>query len=166
MLNLGPDKQCEVWQQAVEVAGGKVPSGRIVQGIVERLKAKSLFFAKDYCQVGDIFTLIRLEGQERKYNGCWAIAVEPRDFTVLVDVHDASLTVKPENLDKIDSPDAKRQLPQVLKRIRRIRELPGFRDRVAYTVLDHLGRQTYLTQLEDKMLRLIEQEYGVEDYDC
>ncbi len=92
--------------------------------------------------------------------------MEPRDFTVLVDVHDASLTVKPENLDKIDSPDAKRQLPQVLKRIRRIRELPGFRDRVAYTVLDHLGRQTYLTQLEDKMLRLIEQEYGVEDYDC
>jgi len=116
--------------------------------------------------VGDVFTLVRLEGKERKYNGCWAIAVEPRDFTVLVDVHDASLTVKPENLNKIDSPEAHRQLPQILQRIRKVREVPEFRDRVAYAVLDHLGRQTYLTQLEDKMLRLIEQEYGVEDYEC
>lgn len=74
--------------------------------------------------------------------------------------------MKPENLDKIDSPDVKRQLPEVLKRIRRVRQLPGFRDHVAYTVLEHLGRQTYLTPLEDKVLRLIEQECGVEDYDC
>jgi len=44
--------------------------------------------------------------------------------------------------------------------IRRLWQLPGFRDRIAYTALDHLG-QTYLTQLEDKMLHLIEQEYGV-----
>jgi hypothetical protein len=74
--------------------------------------------------------------------------------------------VKPDNLDKIDSPDVKRQLLQVLKRIRRVREVPGFRDRLAYTVLEHLGRQTYLTPLEDKVLRLIEQEYGVCDSLC
>jgi hypothetical protein len=173
LLNLEPEAQRTVWSAVAE--SGQRPTGAKVkqtvaeleaQGIVQRLKAKPLSLAKDYCQVGDVFTLVRLEGQEKKYNGCWAIAVEPRDFTVLVDVHDASLTVKPENLDKIDSPDAKRQLPQVLKRIRRVREVPGFRDRLAYTVLEHLGRQTYLTPLEDKVLRLIEQEYGVEDYDC
>jgi len=89
--------------------------------------------------------------------------VEPRDFTVIVDVHDATLTVKPENLNRIDSPEAHRQLPQILQRIRKVREVPGFRDRLAYTVLDHLGRQTYLKPLEDKMLQLIEQEYEVED---
>ncbi|MGL5926455.1 hypothetical protein [Chroococcidiopsis sp.] len=157
------EKQVEVWQQAVDLADGKVPSGRIVKGIVEQLKEKPLGNAKDYCQVGDVFTLVRLEGKEKKYNGCWAIAVEPRDFTIIVDVHDTTLTVKPENLNKIDSPEVHRQLPQILHRIRRVREVPGFRDRVAYTMLEHLGKQTYLTPLEDKVLRLIEKEYGVGD---
>jgi hypothetical protein len=165
LSGLEPEQQVEIWQQAVDLADGRVPSGRIVKGIVERLKEKPLVLAKDYCQVGDVFTLVRLEGKEKKYNGCWAIAVEPRDFTVSVDVHDTTLSVKPDNLDKIDSPDVKRQLPQTLKRIRRIRELPGFRDRVAYTMLEHLGRQTYLTPLEDKILQLIEQECEVEDRD-
>ncbi len=174
LIDLEPDLQCEVWQQAVESAGGKVPSGRVVQGIVERLKAKPLFLAKDFCQVGDVFVLTRLEGKEKKYNGCWAIATDLKDFTVMVDVHDTALIVKPENLDKIDLPDVKCQLPQILKRIRRVRQAPQFRDsasahaglRVAYTVLEHLGRQTYLTPLEDRILRLIEQECGVEDSDC
>ena len=158
---LEPEQQCQVWQQAVEVSNGKVPSGRVVKGIVEQLKEKPLVSAKDYCQVGDVFTLVRLEGKEKKYNGCWAIAVEPRDFTVIVEVHDTTLTVKPENLNKIDSPEAHRQLPQILQRIRKVREVPGFRDRAAYMVLEHLGKQTYLTPLEDKLLQVIEREYGV-----
>ncbi|URD53714.1 hypothetical protein [Chroococcidiopsis sp. CCNUC1] len=163
LIALEKDLQCEVWQQALVASNGKVPSGRVVKGIVEQLKEKPLVLAKDYCQVGDVFILTRLEGKEKKYNGCWAIAVEPRDFTVIVEVHDATLTVKPENLNKIDSPEAHRQLPQILQRIRKVREVPGFRDRAAYAMLEHLGKQTYLTPLEDKVLRLIEQEYGVED---
>jgi hypothetical protein len=173
VLDLSPEDQRTVWSAVAE--SGQRPTGARVkqtvagleaQGIVQRLKAKPLFLTNDFCQVGDVFTLARLEGKEKKYNGCWAIATELKDFTVSVDVHDTTLTVKPDNLDKIDSPDVKRQLPQVLKRIRRVREVPGFRDRVAYTMLEHLGRQTYLTPLEDKILRVIEQEYGVEDYDC
>ena len=163
LANLKPDDQRQVWDKAVETAGGKVPSGRIVRGLVEQLKEKPLVLNKDYCQVGDVFTLVRLEGKEKKYNGCWAITKELRDFTVVVDVHDTTLTVKPNNLDKIGSPDVKRQLPQILQRIRRLRQLPGFGDRVAYTVLEHLGRQIYLTPLEDKVVRLMEQEYGVEN---
>jgi hypothetical protein len=73
--------------------------------------------------------------------------------------------VKPENLNKIDSLQAHRQLPQILQRIRRVREVPGFRDRVAYTMLEHMGKQTYLTPLEDKILQVIEREYGIEDVD-
>jgi hypothetical protein len=170
LLNLNLEDQRAVWSAVVE--SGQRPTGANVkqkvaqleaQGIVERLKAKPLVLAQDFCQVGDVFILIRLEGKEKKYNGCWAIAVEPRDFTLIVDVHDATLTVKPENLNKIDSPEAHRQLPQILQRIRRVREVPGFRDRVAYTMLEHLGKQTYLTPLEDKILQVIEREYGVED---
>ena len=38
LTKLEPDRQREVWQQAVTEAGGKVPSGRIVKDIVERMQ--------------------------------------------------------------------------------------------------------------------------------
>jgi hypothetical protein len=127
---------------------------------VEKLKEKPLFLATDFCQIGDVFTLTRLEGTERKYNGCWAIASVLNDFTVEVDVHDTTLNVKPENLNKIDSPEVHRQLPQILKRIKRLRS-GGMLDRCAYTVLESLGRQTYLTPVEEGLLQWLEKYYGV-----
>lgn len=162
LASLNPSMQCQVWQKAVEQADGKVPSSRIVKDIVQRLKEKPLTLASDFCSTGDVFTLTRLEGTERKYNGCWAIANDLRDFTVVVDVHDTTLTVKRENLQPIDSPDVRRQLPETLRRIRRLRNV-GSLDRGAFYVLDGLGRQIYLTDFEDKLLTFMEQEYGIID---
>jgi len=161
LINLEPDQQRQIWQQAVEAAGSKVPSGRIVKGIVERLKEKPLIRASDFCSTGDVFILLRLEGAERKYNGYWAIASDINDFTLGVDVHDATILVKPENLKPIDEPDVRRQLPQTLKRIRRLRNV-GLLDRSAYNVLEDLGRQVYLTELEEKLLTFLEKEYGID----
>jgi len=160
LTKLEPVEQLITWQQAVEEADGKVPSGRIVKGIVERLKEKPLFVASNFCQVGDVFILKKLEGTERKYNGCWGIANEVREFSVVVDVHDGILSVKPENLNPIDSPDVRRQLPVILERIRRLRNV-GFLDRGAYNILEDLGRQTYLTDVEEKILSCLEEHYGV-----
>jgi len=160
LTKLEPVEQLIAWQQAVEEADGKVPSGRIVKGIVERLKEKRLFVASNFCQVGDVFILKKLEGTERKYNGCWGIANEVREFSVVVDVHDGILSVKPENLNPIDSPDVRRQLPVILERIRRLRNV-GFLDRGAYNILEDLGRQTYLTDVEEKILSCLEEHYGV-----
>ncbi len=160
LARLGPLEQCIVWQQAVDEAGGKVPTGRIVKGIVERLKEKMLRNASDFCSIGDAFTLARLEGAERKYNSCWAIASQLNDFTLGVDVHDGTILVKPENLKPIDDPDVRRQLPQTLKRIRRLRNI-GLLDRGAYNVLEDLGRQTYLTPVEEGLLRWLENHYGL-----
>jgi hypothetical protein len=160
LTQLEPDEQRQVWEEAVEEAGGKVPSGRVVKGIVERLKEKPLHLASDFCKPGDIFTLVRLEGKEKKYNGYSCVAVATKDFTVVVETHNEVLTVKPDNLNKIDSPDARRELPQILVRIKRLRSKDELLDRFAYTTLDHLGRQTYLTSVEDKVLRLLEEEYG------
>ena len=162
LINLEPDEQRQIWQQAVVEAGGKVPSGRIVKGIVERLKDKQLRSASDFCSVGDAFTLIQLEGEQRKYNGCWAITSHINDFTILVDVHDGTILVKPENLKPFDEPDVRRQLPQTLKRIRRLRNV-GMLDRCTYTVLDFFGRQTYLSDLEDDLLTFFEQRHGIKD---
>lgn len=155
-------KQVEIWNEAIEAYGGKVAPRRIVKDIVQRLKEKPLILASDFCSIGDVFTLTRLERQDRKYNGCACIASDLRDFTIAVDVHDTTLTVKPDNLQPIDLPDARRQLPGILKRIRRLREC-DLLDRCAYTVLESLGRQTYLTDFEADLLTFMEQRYGIEN---
>jgi signal recognition particle GTPase len=163
LTKLEPNEQRQVWQQAVEQADGKVPSGRIVKGIVDRLKEKPLVKARDFCTVGDAFILTRLEGTERKYNGCWVIASQLRDFTVVVDVYDGELAVKPENLNPIDLPDVRRQLPETLKRIKRLRNNVEMLDRGASNILKDLGRQIYLTEFEADLLTFMEQRYGIDN---
>lgn len=85
----------------------------------------------------------------------WMVISEP------VAVHDNTLIVKPENLNRIDSPEAHDQLPQIKERIWRLRN-SGILDRGAYTVLESLGRQTYLTPVEDGLLRRLEEYYEVD----
>ena len=159
LTTLEPDEQREVWYMAVREAGG-IPSGRIVKGIVERLKEKYHTEATDKHNVGDVFWVTGLPWSERKYNNCWAIAIAVNDFTVIVDIHEGTLAVRPDNLKPIDEPDVRRQLPTILNRIRRLRDC-GLLDRIAYTVLDSLGRQTYLSEVEEKMLCCLEAHYGV-----
>ena len=161
--DLTPSEQFSVWVQAVDIRGGKVPTGSTVKSIVQHLKDKPLVKASDFCFVGDPFILTRLEGAERKYNGCWAIARELREFTIAVDVYDGELAVKPENLNPIDLPDVRRQLPETLKRIKRLRNNAEMLDRGVYHALEGLGRQIYLTDFEDKLLTFMEQCYGIND---
>lgn len=160
IIKHSPESQCFIWSQGIEEAGGQVPTSRIVKGIVERLKSKPLVLAQDFCQVGDMFILTLLVEEQRKYNRCWAIAKDVSGINVNVDVHDTTLIVKPENLKPIDSPDARRQLPQILKRIRRLRNC-GLLDRGAHNVLEDLGRHIYLTPVEEGLLQWLENHYGV-----
>lgn len=131
------------------------------RGIVEQLKEKPLFQAADFCTLGDVFTLVRLEGEQRKYNGYPCVAIELRHFTIDVDVYDTTLAVKPENLKKIDSPDVRRQLPATIARIKRLRNV-GLLDRGAYSMLEHLGQQVYLTEVEESLLQCLENYYGID----
>lgn len=160
IVALLPEEQRLVWQQAVEQAGGRVPSARIVKGIVEQLKEKPLRLATQFCNVGEVFTLIGLEAEQRKYNRCPCVAVELNEFTIMVDVYDTTIMVKPENLNRVDSPDVGHQLPATLSRIKRLQQCNL--DRGAISVLEVLGRQTYLTELEEKLLAFLEREYGID----
>lgn len=160
MKDLTPRQRREVWQTGVAESGGVVPTAKTIKGIVERLKEKHHQPATDFYNVGDVFSLTGLSGHERKYNGCWTIATSVNNFTVEVEVHDAVLSVKPDNLNRIDSPDVRRQLPSILKRIKRLRQCDL--DRGAYPILESLGRQTYLTEFEADLLAFMEQRYGIE----
>ncbi len=71
--------------------------------------------------------------------------------------------MKPKkNLNPIDLPDVRRQLPETLKRIRRLRE-SGLLSRCVYTILESIGRQTYLDDFEAELLTFMEQRYGIEN---
>lgn len=78
----------------------------------------------------------------------------------IIYVYNATITVKPENLNRIDSPDVVRQFPAILRRIERLQQCNL--DRGAIHVLEALGRQTYLTDLEEKLLAFLEREYGID----
>ncbi|MBV8887994.1 MAG: hypothetical protein JO235_28905, partial [Chroococcidiopsidaceae cyanobacterium CP_BM_RX_35] len=140
---LKPEEQREVWQQSVEAAGGRVPSGRIVKDIVDRLKEKPLPQIPLSYKRNDAFILQGLLGTERRYNGCWAITREILEFSLIVETHHGSLQVKPDNLEPIDDRVVRRQLAALLKRLQRLRKFEL--DRGAIGVLELLGKQTYLT---------------------
>lgn len=169
---LQPHEQREVWQQAVEKAGGRVPNGKTVKAIVDDRKdpvstPRSAFFTKN--EVFQIFCKSKREtvvyGQDpvnlSKYDGCWAIVTYFGTFTLEVEVHDGILKqVKPDNLTYIDSPQECRQIVAIHKRIKKLRECDNL-DRSVYYILEGLGRQTYLTELEDELLTFLEQKYDI-----
>ena len=78
----------------------------------------------------------------------------------MLDVYDTTITVKPENLKKIDDPDVRRHLPAMIKRIKRLRQCNL--DRSADEILGLLGRRTYLTDFEADLLAFMEQRYGID----
>ncbi|WP_242051724.1 hypothetical protein [Nostoc sp. FACHB-280] len=55
LTKLETQQQQEVWQQAVEEAGGKVPTGRVVkdavQKIMERTKVLNTYQVGEVCQI-------------------------------------------------------------------------------------------------------------------
>lgn len=160
LAKLPSKQQPFAWDQVLEVSNGKAPTAKVVRSVVEQIKERPLILATDFCFPGDVFTLTKLVEHERKYNGYPCVAVELKHFTIDVDVYNATLSVKPENLKKIDDPNVRRQLPAIIKRIKRLQQYNL--DRSAYPILDLLGRRTYLTSFEDKLLTLMEHEHGIE----
>ncbi|WP_199192512.1 hypothetical protein [Chlorogloea sp. CCALA 695] len=53
-------------------------------------------------------------------------------------------------------------MTETLKRIRRLRE-SGLLSRCVYTILESIGRQTYLDDFEAELLTFMEQRYGIEN---
>ncbi len=159
LTNLEPEQQRQVWDEAVKAAGGKVPSGRVVKGIVERLKEKPIQKLSLIYKRGDAFILQGLTGTERRYNGCWALVREVLEFSLKVETHDGMLLVKPDNLDLIDDLSVRCQLAALLERIKQLRKCKL--DRGAEVVLESLGKRTFLTELEEKLIELLENHYEI-----
>lgn len=160
LVNLEPEQQRQVWQQAVKQAEGKVPTSRIVRSVVEKIKYKSIRLASDYCFEGEVFFLQRLMKDEKKYNGCWAIAIEVENrFTVKVAVYDGALEVKQENMKPIDSQQTQAEIREIFERIKRLLECQL--DPIDEAQIEFLCRRPWFTPRQKQVLSAMEEVYDI-----
>ncbi|QHG20462.1 hypothetical protein A6V25_31205 [Nostoc sp. ATCC 53789] len=160
ITKLEPQQQWEVWQTAVEEAGGKVPSARVVgdvvQRIMERTKAPNPYFVGEVCQI-----LAKDNPELRGKGGCWAIVSAVNDFSCSMRMWDGEYAVGLQHLKSYDYLPAEcEQMQQISDRISRV-----YSDSLEETVknlLQSLGKvnRPYLTAVEEKLLTLLESEYG------
>lgn len=162
ITKLEPEKQLEVWQQAVEEAGGKVPTGRIVKDVVQKIMERTQ--VPNSYQIGKVCQILAKDNPElRGKGGCWAIVTAVNDFSCTVRIWDGECTVGLKHLKSYEYlPQECQQMQVMSDRISRI-----YSDSLEETVknlLHSLGRlkRPYLTSVEDKLLTLLEAEYGNE----
>jgi hypothetical protein len=162
LVPLLAEEQFNCWQQAVDIAGGKVPSGRIVKDIVERIRERTAVPIP--YSVGEVCIIIIKDNPElRGKSGHWCIINRVTSFSCGVKMWDGEYTVKPENLKSLDFlEDDCLAMSELCFRLRRLYDIKDL-DEVAVSLLNSLGKRTkpYLTSVQEKVLAVIEQEYGI-----
>ncbi|MBD2452219.1 hypothetical protein H6G76_35000 [Nostoc sp. FACHB-152] len=164
MTKLEPQQQQEVWQAAVEEAGGKVPSGRIVKDVVQRIMERTKL--PNTYRVGEVCQILPKENPDlRGKAGCWCIVTHVGEFSCTVEAWDGEYTVRIDHLKPLNYSDVEcQQMQEICDRITRVRENENLED-AARAMLRYLGelKRPYLTDVEEKLLSVIEQEDGVTD---
>ncbi|MEH1962134.1 MAG: hypothetical protein V7L05_20095 [Nostoc sp.] len=160
ITKLEPQEQWEVWQTAVELAGGKVPPARIVKDVVQRIMERTK--VSNTYQTGEVCQILAKDNPElRGKGGCWGIVVRVNDFSCTVKSWDGEYTVALQHLKSYNYLPAECEQMQVIcDRISRV-----YSDSLEETVkslLQSLGKlnRPYLTAVEEKLLTLLESEYG------
>ncbi|WP_230967204.1 hypothetical protein [Nostoc commune] len=161
LASLEPEVQREAWQKAVEEAGGKVPSGRIVKNVVQRIMERTR--VPNTYQLGEVCQILAKDNPElRGKGGCWCIISHVGEFSCTVTMWDGEYTVGLQYLKSYNYLPAECQQMQVIcDRINRVYS-SGLEESVQ-RFLESLGKlnRAYFTGLEEKLLGLIEREYGV-----
>lgn len=161
MTKLEPQEQQEVWLRAVELAGGKVPTGRIVKDVVQRIMERTK--VPNTYQIGEVCQILVKDNPElRGKGGCWVIVSAVNDFSCSVKMWDGEYAVGLQHLKSFSYlPQECQQMQLLCDRIRRLRENENLEDAPS-AVLKHLGemKRPYLTVVEEKLLSLIEKEYA------
>ena len=161
LSQLEPLEQPEAWITAVEEAGGKVPPGRIVKEVVQRIKDKERLPIT--LRVGEVCQIIAKDNAElRGKSGCWCIVSEVYEFSCSVATWDNEYILRPEHLQSLEySQDECKQMENLGVRMSELHQT-GNLDEAALWILNGLSKlkTPYLTILEEKLLALLELEYG------
>ncbi|MEH2156439.1 hypothetical protein [Nostoc sp.] len=77
---LEPAVQADVWQQAVEQAGNKIPSGHIVKDVVDRIRERTK--VPNPYNIGEICILLPKDDPElRGKGGCWGVVSHVGEYS-------------------------------------------------------------------------------------
>ena len=97
MTKLEPQEQQEAWLTAVELAGGKVPSGRIVKDVVQQIMERTQ--VPNTYQLGEVSQILAKDNPElRGKGGCWGIVSQVNDFSCTVKLWDGGYTIGLQHL--------------------------------------------------------------------
>ncbi|MCC5604682.1 hypothetical protein [Nostoc favosum] len=158
ITKLEPQEQWEVWQRAVELAGGKVPTGRIVKDVVQRIMERTQ--VPNTYQIGEVCQILAKDNPElRGKGGCWAIVSAVNEFSCTVRIWDGEYAVGLQHLKSYDYLPAEcEQIKEISDRINRVYS-SGLEESVQ-KFLEMLGKlnRAYLTGLEEKVLKVLELE--------
>ncbi|MBG1268329.1 hypothetical protein [Nostoc sp. WHI] len=161
MTKLEPQEQQEVWLTAVELAGGKVPTGRIVKDVVQKIMERTK--VPNTYQIGEVCQILAKDNPElRGKGGCWAIVSAVNEFSCTVRIWDGEYTIGLKHLKSYNYLPAECQQMQVIcDRITRV--YSDLLEETVKSLLQLLGKlnRPYLTELEEKLLSLLESEVKV-----
>jgi len=166
LSGLEADKQCQVWEKAVEMADHKVPSARIVKdavlrhvGIVEQLKQKNPSLPE--FTRGDVVAVKALKRSPlHPFDGMWGIVehIGSFSYTVQLSIAKDVQQCKESEMVKIDD-----EYTADIKIVsQRIAALVNFElEPVEYDILANLQRSKCFTPKQLMLLAFLEQQYGI-----
>ncbi|MEH1919416.1 hypothetical protein [Nostoc sp.] len=158
LVALEPEVQRTAWQQAVQVAGGKVPTGRIVKDVVQRIMERTQ--VPNTYQIGEVCQILAKDNPELRGKGsCWAIVSAVNDFSCTVKMWDGEYAVGLQHLKSYNYLPAEcEQVQEISDRISRV--YSSVLEESVQKFLESLGKlkRVYLTDLEEKVLKVLELE--------
>ena len=159
ITKLEPQQQWEVWQIAVEEAGGKVPTGRIVKDVVQRIMERTK--VPNTYQIGEVCQILAKDNPDlRGKGGYWCIVTAVQDYSCTVKIWNGELTVGLKHLKSYDYlPADCEQMQVICDRISLV--YSSALEESVQKFLEMLGKlnRAYLTDLEEKLLGVLESEY-------
>jgi len=160
LVPLEPDLQQEAWQLSVEEASGKVPTGKFVKDIVQRIRERTR--VPNPYRIQQVCQIVAKDNPElRGKSGCWCIVTQVGDYSCTVETWDAEYVVKLEHLKSFDYLEEECAFMQQL--CLRLKKLYSLGNLDTAWVLNGLSKLStpYLTPLQEKLLGVLEQEYAI-----
>jgi len=164
LSQLEPNEQHQVWSEAVEMAGGKAPSARIVKdavlrhkGIVERLKEKHPS-SPEFAQ-GDVVEIrVGKRSPLHPFNGMWGIIehVGSFSYTVQISIAKDVQQCKEDEMIKVDD----EYTADIKAMSGRIAALIQFElEPIEYDIISNLQRSKCFTPTQLQLLEWLEQKH-------
>lgn len=167
LAKLEPDEQRQVWSEAIEKSNGKVPSGAVVKGIVDRIKEKTFipYTERSEYVVGDVVRIKAGSNSSlRSLDGYWGIIdrISNYAYHLAIAVEKDTALCKGDEMTRVEASEQdKIVFNSMATRIKKLSQRNDL-DASAWWNLEGLSRQTFFTPKQIALLEFLEGQYGIE----